>query len=669
MFETLFSPVYINKTQIKNRIVYPSMGVLYSQDGKLNDRYLNYYVEKARGGAGIVTVGPVGIDESAIGYFSPHLDRDEAIESFSILVQAIQAAGAKAWVQLMHAGAYARPEYMGGIQPVAPSPVYSQYSKAQARELTLDEIKAIQRDFVKSAVRAKTAGFDGVEIIGSAGYLICQFLSPLRNQRQDEYGGCFENRIRFAREIIEEMRLELGPDYPITIRVAGNDFIPGSNTDSETPEIARVYEKAGVDAISVTGGWHEAHVPQLTMSVPRGAYLYLAQNIKEAVSIPVIASNRVPEPNLAEKLLRDGQADLINLGRVLMADPFWPEKARSGHSERIVPCVACLQGCMDELMVSRPVQCMVNPRQGYEGVRNIKRTGKPQRVLVIGAGPGGLEAAVRAAEAGHKVELCEKTNRIGGQLWIAGTPPHKQELWRITEYYQEMIKVHDIKVHMNTKVDLGFIQQLRPDYIIAAEGAQPVQPTIEGIEGPGVLNAWDVLESDPPLGRKIAVLGGGAVGLETAHFMAVKGTISEAALHFLFSNNAESPERLKQLIYKGSKQITVFEQLPRVGNGVGRSTIWGLMNELRKHGVRIINRASVQSFNDGLLTYEKDGKLSCEDFDNLVIAVGSRPVRTLADVLPDTGIPFTVIGDSQAPGQISDAIHQAYLAVMNNLQD
>lgn len=667
MFETLFSPIHINKTQIKNRIVYPSMGVLYSRDGKLNDRYLNYYVEKARGGAGIVTVGPVGIDESAIGHFTPQLDNDDAIESFSLLARAIQAAGAKAWVQLMHAGAYARPEYMGGTQPVAPSPVYSQYSKAEAREMTLDEIKAVQEDFVKSAARAKMAGFDGVEIIGSAGYLICQFLSPLRNRRQDEYGGSFENRTRFAREIIEEMRQILGPDYPITVRMAGNDFVAGSNTDLETPEIARVYEKAGVDAISVTGGWHEAHVPQLTMSVPRGAYIYLAQTIKEAVSIPVIASNRVPGPKLAEKLLRDGQADLVNLGRVLMADPFWPQKAGSGHPERIIPCVACLQGCMDELVVGRPVKCMVNPRQGYEGERNIIQADKPKRVLVIGAGPGGLEAAVRAAEAGHKVELYEKTDRIGGQLWIAGTPPHKQELWRIIEYYSEMIKVLKIKVHINTTVDLDLIRQLKPDYIIAAEGARPVHPAIEGIEGSGVFNAWDVLANDPPLGRKIAVLGGGAVGLETAHFLALKGTISDSVLHFLFSNNAESPERLKQLIFQGSKQITVFEKMPRVGNGVGRSSIWGLMNELRKHGVRIVNRASVNSFHDRMLSYEKDGKLNSEEFDNLIVAVGSRPVRELAEALPETGIPFTVIGDSLAPGQITDAIHQAFLAVMNDL--
>lgn len=667
MFDILFSPVYINHTQIKNRIVYPSMGVLYSKEGKLNDRYLNYYEEKAKGGAGIVTVGPVGINKSAIGYFAPQLDNDAAIESFSLLAKTIQSAGAKAWVQLMHAGAYARPEYMGATQPVAPSPVYSQYSKAQARELTLEEINGIQMDFVKSAVRAKMAGFDGVELIGSAGYLICQFLSPLRNVREDDYGGSFENRIRFVREIIEQMRSELGDDYPITIRMAGNDFVPGSNTDLETPEIARVYERAGIDAISVTGGWHEAHVPQLTMNVPQGAYAYLAQNIKKAVSIPVIASNRLTEPKLAEKLLRDCQADLVNLGRVLMADPFWPQKAGSGHPERIVPCVACLQGCMDELVNGHPVQCMVNPRQGYEGVRTIKETDQPKKVLVIGAGPGGLEAAYRAALAGHSVDLYEKEEKIGGQLWIAGTPPHKQELWKIINYYEEMIKLHNIRLNLNIKVDLEMILALKPEYIIAAEGAESLQPQIPGVEGSGVLSAWDVLKNDPPLGGKIAILGGGAVGLETAHFLAIKGTIPPEVLSFLFCNRAESTERLWQLAYQGNKQITVFEKLPRVGTGVGRSSIWGLMNELRKHGVKLATRTNVVSFKDGLLTYERDGVSTSDTYDNLIIAVGSKPVRKIADTLAETGIPFSIIGDSVRPGQITDAIHQGYLAVMNNL--
>lgn len=667
MFETLFSPININQTEIKNRIAYPSMALLYSLNGKLNDRYFYYFLEKARGGAGIVTVGPVGVEDVGIGIVAPSIASDEAIPSFTKLTKAIQEAGARAWIQLFHGGAYVKPSQISGQQPIAPSTIYSAYSKSLAREMTREDIRAVQEAFVSSAERAKKAGFDGVEIIASAGYLICQFLSPLRNLRSDEYGGSFENRVRFVREIIEQMRLKLGADYPITIRMAGNDFVPGSNTDLETPEFARVYEKAGIDAINVTGGWHESNIPQMTMSVPQGAFTYLAQTIKNVVSVPVMASNRISEPWLAEKILCDGCADMVNLGRVLMADPYWPTKAQAGHPEQITPCVACLQGCMDEIAAGNPVKCMVNARLGFERERKITKTDCPKRVMVVGAGPGGLEAAFRAAESGHQVELYEKTEHIGGQLWIAGTPPHKQELWRLIPYYQEMIKLHKVQVFLNTAVDIQLVRQKNPEYIIAAEGAEILVPAIEGIDGPGAISAWEVLKNDVPLGKKIAVIGGGAVGLETAHFVAVKGTISPETLHFLFSNNAESPERLRQLVFQGNKEVTVLEMMPQAGKGIGKSNKWGLLDRLKKHGVNIITQATVCSYKDGILTFEVDGQHRSAPFDNVINATGSKSVRKLADALEETGIPFSVVGDSLRPGQITDAIHQAYLIVMNNL--
>lgn len=667
MFETLFSPIKINKTEIKNRIVYPSMGVWYSMDGKLNNRYVNYYVERAKGGAGIVTVGPVGIGEMGLGLAGPSINSDEAIPSFAELAKAIQNYGAKAWIQLFHGGAYVKPIQIMSQQPIAPTSIFSVFSGSQTKEMTLEDIKNVQEAFVRCAERAKQAGFDGVEIIASAGYLICQFLSPLRNQRTDEYGGSFENRIRFVREIIEQMRQRLGPDYPITIRIAGNDYVPGSNTDIETQEFAKVYEKAGVDAISVTGGWHESHVPQLTMEVPRGGFAYLAQIIKNTVSIPVIASNRIPEPAMAERLLRDGCADMVNLGRVLLADPYWPAKAEAGRPEQIIPCVACLQGCMDELFQLRPVKCMVNPRSGFEGERKINKSSVPKKVMVIGAGPAGLEAACRAAEAGHQVELYEKADHIGGQLRIAGTPPHKQELWELIRYYREMLKVHGVKVFLNTEVHLEMIKNNQPDYVIAAEGAEIIVPPIEGIDGDNVFSAWEVLKNNPQLGRKVAIIGGGSVGLETAHFIAEKGTISPETLYFLFKHDAQTPERLRELLFKGNKEVTVFELMPKAGKDVGKSTKWELLQSLAKLGVNIITSAKVLTIKDNTLTFEKDGAIQTARFDNIIYATGSKSVRTLADQLATTRIPFSVIGDSVRPAKIMDAIHEAYVAVMKNL--
>ncbi len=667
MFETLFSPISINKTVIKNRIAFPAMGLLYSLDEKLNDRYMNFYLERAKGGAGIVTVGPVGIGELGVGVGAPSIASDDVIPSFAQLAKQIQQTGAKAWVQLYHGGAYVRPVQIGGQQAIAPSAVHSSYIGETPREMTIQDIHNVQEAFISCAERVKQAGFDGVEIIASAGYLICQFLSPLKNQRTDKYGGSFDNRVRFVREIIEQMRQRLGPDYPITIRMAGNDFVPGSNTDLETPDFAKVYETAGVDAINVTGGWHESRIPQLTADLPRGAFSYLAQNIKNVVSIPVMASNRIPDPYLAEQILADGTADMINLGRVLMADPYWPAKAQAGNAAQICPCVACLQGCMDELFNVRPAICTVNPRTGFEGERQIGITDKAKKVMVIGAGPGGLEAAFRAAKAGHRVELYEQADRIGGQLWIAGTPPHKQELWELIRYYREMLRLYGVNVFLNTEVDLELIMQMNPDYIIAAEGARIAVPDIDGIDSPCVVSAWDVLKGTVIPGRKIAVIGGGAVGLETAHFLASQGNISPATLHFLFRYEAESVERLRELIFKGNKEVTVFEARPKIGNGVGKSTRWVLLENIKKHGINTITEANIISVKDGVVIFEKDGTRQILAFDHVINAAGSKPVRKVADLLSKTGIRHSVIGDSVRPAQILEAIHEAYLAVMENL--
>ncbi|HNU92645.1 MAG TPA: FAD-dependent oxidoreductase [Spirochaetota bacterium] len=664
MFPHLFSPITINRLEIKNRIAYPSLGLLYSYDGKLNDRYYAYFREKALGGAGMVTVGPVGIDMAGSGIVVLSLAGDEAIEPFRKLAASIKEAGASAWVQLFHAGAYAFSMALEGERPVAPSEVYSRYSKETPKALTVEEIHALQRRFVDAALRAKEAGFDGVEVIASAGYLITQFLSPLKNLRTDEYGGSFENRVRFPREVIEKIRAAVGPDYPLCVRMAGNDFVPGSNTDLETPKFAKMYEKAGADLISVTGGWHETRVPQLPMELPRGGFSYLALNIKKEVSVPVIASNRIPRPELAERMIRDGACDMVYLGRVLLADPYWPEKAREGRQDEIRPCVACNQGCTDTIFSARPVFCVVNPRAGYEGERNVVKTERPLRVMVAGAGPGGLEAAVTAASAGHSVELYEKGDEIGGQLWIAGAPPHKEELWEIVRYYKAMLARLSIPVYLNTEVSVDLIREKRPDRVIVAEGAEPLMPPIAGLDDPRVLSSWRVLAENPALGKSIAVIGGGAVGLETALFLAAKGTLSPDMVYFLMAHEAESPERIRELMSRGSKEVTVFEMLPRIGRDIGKSTRWVVKSALNRYGVEALTGARVLSVEGGTVVYEANGKRHSRNFDNVVVASGSRPVKRLCETLEKEGIAFTAVGDCVRPAKINDAIHEGFLAAL-----
>lgn len=664
MYRTLFSPIRINSVEIKNRIAYPALGLLYSYDSKLNDRYYAYFAERAKGGAGLVTVGPVGVDFLGSGLLALSLATDEALPSFGKLSGIIHDGGAKAWVQLFHAGAYSHPILIDGKQPMAPSAVFSGYTRVTPREMTIEDIHDVQNSFVQAGLRAKAAGFDGVEIIASAGYLVSQFLSPLRNLRTDAYGGSFANRTRFPRELIEKMREALGPDFPITIRMAGNDFVPGSNSDTETPEFARVYERAGVDAINITGGWHESRVPQLPMELPRSAYAYLALNIKRAVSLPVMASNRITDPATAEKILTDGYADMVNLGRVLIADPEWPLKAFEGRADEIRPCVACSQGCTDQVFSGKPVFCIGNPRAGFETERNILKTGNPKRVMVVGAGPGGLEAAITAVHAGHQVELYEKSNDIGGQLWMAGAPPHKREILEYIRYYWAMVRRLQIPLFLNTPVDIDLIRSRNPDYVLIAEGAEALIPPIQGATDPGVLNAWQVLRDNPLLGQRVAVIGGGAVGLETALFVAAKGTITPEILHFLFTYEAESVERLRELMFHGSSRVTVFEMLTKAGKDVGKSTKWILNDNLKRYGVKVNTGTKVTSIHNGTVTYEKEGVSITESFDSVILASGSRSVQRLSTDIASLNIPFAVIGDGIKPGKINDAVHAGFLAAV-----
>ncbi len=662
MYESLFTPIRINTLEVRNRIAYPSLGLLYSYDGTLNQRYHDFYVERARGGAGIVTIGPVGIDFIGSGGVPISLDNDDAIPHFKRLADDIRSHGASPWVQLYHAGAYAFSFLLKGEKPVAPSAVYSKFKKETPRELGIDEIKQLQEAFVRAAERAKEAGIDGVEIIGSAGYLITQFLSPVTNKRTDEYGGSLENRLRFPVEIIQSMRARLGASYPLGIRMAGNDFVPGSNTDRETPLFAQAYERAGIDVINVTGGWHETRVPQITREMPRGGFAYLALNIKRAVSVPVMASNRIPDPDTAERIIRDGVADMVNLGRVLIADPEWPNKVREGRAAEVRPCVACGQGCMDELFSARPVMCIANPMAGFEGERAIIPTNHPKKIMVIGAGPGGLEAAVTAAQRGHAVTLYEKSGDIGGQLHIAGAPPHKQELWEIIRYYRAMLRALPIALHLNTEATAETVAAERPDHVIVAEGAEPFVPKIDGIDGPGVVSAWTVLRDDPMIGRRVAVIGGGAVGIETAQFIAAKGTISPEVLEFLFLRDAEPVERIRELATRGSKEVTIFEMLPKIGKDIGRSTRWVVMADVERDGITVIKNAKVLSVKDGKVTYEHNGATESVQFDTVVTAIGSKPVKAVSSLIGNTGVPFTVIGDGVQPGKINDAIHGGFLA-------
>ena len=663
MYRKLFTPIKINQLEIKNRIVMPAFGLLYcGPDRQPSERLRNFYEARARGGCGLLIVGGVGIDLGGSGVITPTIEDDEYLTDWEIFADAMHRHGGKLFLQLFHAGRYQHSFLAKGQQSVSASAVTSRYTKEEPRALTKDEIIDLEEKFAAAAARCKKVGVDGVEIIASAGYLICQFLSPLTNKRDDEYGGSFENRTRFGREVIARVRAAVGPDYPVTMRVSGNEFMPGGNTGKDIIEVCKVFEACGIDAFNVTGGWHETRVPQLPAVVPRGAFSYLAAGIRGAVSVPVYASNRIVEPMQAEQVLRDEIADMVCVGRAQIADPEWANKARLDKADDIRPCVDCLQGCMDRLFTGKPVECLCNPMAGYEGERRINRVKKPKVVAVIGAGPAGLEATVTAAKRGHQVTLFDHADDIGGQLALVAAPPGREEFGRLLDYYRHQLKSHGITLRLGKEINAQALRRIRPNAVILATGSRQSRPPIPGIDLPHVVPAWDALLDKTDIGRTVVVLGGGAVGIETAIAIADRGTISGETLKFLLKHGAEDPVTLRELCLRGTRQVTILEMLPKIGGDIGQTNRWVFLKELEMLGVTIITGATVKQVTADSVIYEQEGKSQAIPAATVVLALGARPNDEIEAELKAGGFEYIKIGDVKQPRKIIDAVHEGFLA-------
>ncbi len=630
MMEKLFQPIFINSLHLKNRLILPTLDPGFAGvGGHVNQRLIDYFTRRAKGGVSFILVGPAVFDPLGVGgTFEYRIDREEILSGLARLAEAIHRFGVPVGLQLYHAGRQANPELIEGT-PVAPSPIPCPVRKSTPRALSIPEIEGIVERYGVYARKVKGMGFDALEIHGSHGYLIAEFLSPWANSRDDSYGGDLENRTRFPREVMREVRRNVGNEFPIFYRIAGEEHVPGGLTPEETPLIAKHLEAAGADVINVSAGNYrtaEWIVPPMTL--PPGCNVPPAKAIKQKVSIPVSVAGRINTPELAEQILRKGGVDIIAMARALVADPDLPLKAREGNLSEIRRCIAC-SVCIDRLFQEKDILCTVNPEVGREGEFDLKPARNPQKVMIIGGGPAGMEAARVAKLKGHQVTLFEEDRRLGERIEAACQASFKQELKGIVEYYEAVLKSLDVDLRLETKVTLELAQAWKPEAIVIATGSVPLSPAISGRKGPQVVQALDVLLDKVQIGGQVAVMGGGTVGCEAASFLAERGA-----------------------------QVTMIEILPYVAHGIPR-LLGKMMKETMKDlRIHTITNGKVVGVKEGLVVYDQGGQESTLPVDWVVLAVGAGPrddlVRPLQNLFPKT----FVIGDCLEPRRALEAIHE-----------
>ncbi|MDI6875108.1 MAG: FAD-dependent oxidoreductase [Actinomycetota bacterium] len=638
-FDILFSPVRIGSMELKNRLVMPAMCCRFgTEEGAVSPRLIDYYVERARGGVGLIVIENTCVDwpTGKAGMAPIRIDDFKYIGGLHDLAEAVHPYGVKIATQLHHTGRQNTTICTEGQQLVAPSPVPCMAMGGEMpRELTREEIEAIITKYVLGAARTKMAGFDAVEIHGAHGYLVQQFMSPLTNHREDEFGGDFEGRMRFPLRIIEGIRAGCGPDFPIIFRMSADEYVEGGLILEDAKAIARKLEEAGVDAISVSAGiydsqpsWFARIFPPAPM--PPGCNVHLAEEIKKVVSIPVIVAGKLDNPYLAAEVLEKGKADLVAIGRPLLADPHLPRKVAEGRLEDIRPCLYCNQSCYGNLFKLWSIQCDVNPELGRERELALERTANPRKVMVVGGGPAGMEAARILALRGHSVVLCEKEGELGGQLKAGSTPSFKGQVKRLLNHLSAQLERVGVEVRLNTEVTPELVKKEAPDAVVVATGAVPDRPDIRGIEGANIRYAADVLTGKAEVGDKVVVLGGGDVGLETA-------------LHL-----AETGKTVK-VVEKEAQAVPDM-------NTVNRLYLLWMAENL---GVEILTGTEVVEIEPGKVTVSVSGESRELEADVVVVATGYLPHRSLAEKLKRLPVKVYEVGDCREIGRIKGAIHGA----------
>ncbi len=653
----LLAPLDLGFTTLKNRVLMGSMHTGLEETGDWN-RVAEFYAERARGEVGLMVTGGIGPNlEGSVLPGASMMTNETDVANHTIVTQRVHDAGGKIAMQILHAGRYAY-----GPKCVAPSPVKSPISPFPPNELDEDGIEKQIGDIVNAAVLAQQAGYDGVEIMGSEGYFLNQFLVTHTNKRTDRWGGSYENRMRLPIEVVRRTREAVGRDFIIIYRLSMIDLVPNGSTHEEVVQLAQEIEKAGATIINTGIGWHEARVPTIATSVPRRAFAWVTKKLMGKVSIPLITSNRINTADVAEGVLAEGCADMVSLARPMLADAHFVAKAQAGRGATIAPCIACNQACLDHTFGGKLTSCLVNPRACHETELVIEKTSDPKTVAIVGAGPAGLSTALTAAERGHRVTLFDKAAEIGGQLNMAKQVPGKEEFWGLVEWYRTMVAEAGVTVELGREVSADDLAGF--DEVVIATGVIPRDPQIPGEDGDNVVSYIDVLAGKAPVGKRVAVVGAGGIGFDVSEYLVQEGESPTENLPLWMEEwGVTDPEANRGgLAAEGpqphapARQVTLLQRkAEKHGKRLGKTTGWIHRAALKMKGVEFVGGVNYERIDaDGLHVSfgEARENPTLIAADTVVLCAGQLSERGLADALEARGITAHVIGGADVAAEL-----------------
>ncbi|MEU7737977.1 NADPH-dependent 2,4-dienoyl-CoA reductase [Streptomyces griseus] len=653
LYPNLLSPLDLGFTTLPNRVLMGSMHIGLEEAERGFERMAAFYAERARGGVGLMVTGGIAPSERACSFpGGAKMTTEAEAEQHREITSAVHAAGGRIAMQILHFGRYAHHPDL-----VAPSAIQAPISGFVPNALTGEQVEETIEEFVRAAELARFAGYDGVEIMGSEGYLINEFIVSATNHRTDRWGGSYENRIRLPLEIVRRVRERVGDDFILIYRLSMLDLVPGGSTLEEVVTLAKEIEAAGATIINTGIGWHEARIPTIATSVPRGAFSWVTERVRGAVSVPLVTSNRINTPEVAEEILASGRADLVSMARPFLADPEFVAKAAAGRADAINTCIGCNQACLDHVFSLQITSCLVNPRACHETELVLSPTRTRKRVAVVGAGPAGLACSVTAAERGHTVTLFDTADEIGGQLNVARRVPGKEEFDETLRYFRTRLAELDIDVRLSTRADAATLDGF--DEVVLATGVEPRTPAIPGTDHPKVLSYLDVLRDGATVGDRVAIVGAGGIGFDVAEFLTDGGEAASLDPDAFFRQwgvdtayedrgGLRAPERPEspRTVHLIQRRTT------KVGAGLGRTTGWIHRTELRHRGVEMIAGASYDLIDDEGIHLTVDGERRVLPVDTVVLCAGQEPRRDLYEELRAGAVPVHLIGGADVAAEL-----------------